>query len=236
MYSSTSGWERIKNLSSRNAFRICFDNGTGTVIFNDVTGFSQFIIGVPTLAVPIELLDFTAKWQPISKSVVLEWVTATETNNDYFELQRSADAEFWTPISTIRGQGNSTLLNRYEYRDRDLVFGGYTYYRFRQVDFDGSQSYSPIRLVVIPEDLLPSIAVYPNPLTSNSKLKIPVSESGKVVIKLYNLKGQLIREKSANVNKGMNYLNLNEYQLIPAGEYLLVVVGDNYQHAIRVIR
>jgi hypothetical protein len=90
--------------------------------------------------------------------------------------------------------------------------------------------------VVIPEDLLPSIAVYPNPLTSNSKLKIPVSDSGKVVIKLYNITGQLIREKLATLNEGMNELTLREYQMIPAGEYLLVVRGDNYQHAIRVIR
>lgn len=212
------------------------DNGTGTVVFNGITGFSQFIIGVPTFAVPIELLDFTAKWQPTSKSVVLEWVTATETNNDYFELQRSADAEFWTPISSIKGQGNSTLLNRYEYRDRELTSDGHTYYRLRQVDFDGSYSYGPIRLVIVPEVTQQLLSVYPNPITSNSKLKVELQSPGTVELRLYSMHGQLIRTKKSIVLKGMNYLDLGEYQDLPSGEYLLVLRGENYQHAIRIIR
>ncbi len=212
------------------------DNGTGTVIFNGVTGFSQIAIGATSLAVPIELLDFKVKWQPLMQSVNLEWVTATETNNDHFELERSFNAELWSTISTIKGQGNTTDLNLYEYQDRDLTFAGNTYYRLRQVDFDGSYSYGPVRMVVIPEMTLPSISVYPNPLTANSRLKIYSPNTGALALQLYALNGQLVSSNQANVQKGLNYISLNDYQHIQTGEYILVLKAENYQRAVRIVR
>ncbi len=93
---------------------------------------------------PIELLEFSAR--PDGGAVMTHWATATETNNDYFTVERSADGMDFHPVGIVHGAGHSTA--RREYRFRDLQpLSGVSYYRLRQTDFDGGFSFGPVRAV-----------------------------------------------------------------------------------------
>lgn len=93
----------------------------------------------PCAPLPVELIGFNVSC--ISEQVHLSWQTATEINNDYFEIQQSINGYDYNSIIKIDGAGNSTTLNSYEYQvtDREMLKG---YYRLKQVDFDGAFEYS----------------------------------------------------------------------------------------------
>gem|GEM_PF-960295 len=126
--------------------------GTGTVTtLANVTTFSSpvspFTIGSATWnnPLPVQLMDFACSQS--QGQVVLKWRTATETNNDYFEVQRSIDGETFAVVGKVDGAGNSEVVKRYEFIDRLPAFGR-AYYRLRQVDFDLKYSYSDVCLAL----------------------------------------------------------------------------------------
>lgn len=91
---------------------------------------------------PITLVSFNAKL--VNKNTVyLKWVTANETGNRYFIIERSSDARNWKAIQTIAGALNSTTTTQYEYTDEDLAIGTY-YYRLKQADISGAVTYSTV--------------------------------------------------------------------------------------------
>jgi hypothetical protein len=83
---------------------------------------------------PIELLSFTGK--QIKDYNYIEWITASELNNDYFTLERSNDGENWKRIHFINGAGNSSTISRYSFNDYEFK-ESVNYYKLTQVDFDG---------------------------------------------------------------------------------------------------
>lgn len=91
---------------------------------------------------PIELLDFNAECQ--DQSVLLQWTTASETNNDHFTVERSTDGLVYTPIAMVQGAGNSSAISNYSYEDTDPL-SEVSYYRISQTDFDGTtKAFDPI--------------------------------------------------------------------------------------------
>ncbi len=106
-----------------------------------LTNVIQFDKQVP---LPITLLDFTAK--AAGKRSQLNWITATEINNDRFEIERSSDAITFTRIGQVPGAINSNVHLNYQWYD-NIPGNGNNFYRLKQVDIDGKFSYSPTRLV-----------------------------------------------------------------------------------------
>ena len=99
---------------------------------------------IPANPLPITLVNFDA--QSLENIVKTTWVTSSETNNDYFTIERSIDLENWEEIGVVDGAGNSIEENQYEFDDiRPLT--GVTYYRLKQTDFDGQTSYADTRSV-----------------------------------------------------------------------------------------
>jgi hypothetical protein len=133
-----------------------------------ITGCSVQLLATATVTVtdiplPVELLTFMATDQ--LKSVKLDWTTASETDNDYFSVERSLDGEFWSEIGQVKGSGTTTSVTAYTFTDHYPVVG-YQYYRLRQVDFDGEFEYSKVILVLRNGDSSFTLDVYPVPLTS----------------------------------------------------------------------
>ena len=93
---------------------------------------------------PIELLSFTA--EPKNAHIELNWFTANEISNDYFDVQRSFDGVNFTSIDKINGAGNSTQVLSYSAVD-DAPLTGISYYRLKQTDYDGKTSYSDVEAV-----------------------------------------------------------------------------------------
>lgn len=95
-------------------------------------------------SLPIELISFTA--DAIGGVVYLNWQTGSESQNDYFWVQRSADGSVWENVLWHDGAGNSSSLINYTMEDRQPHLG-VSYYRLKQVDMNGAYSYSDVRVV-----------------------------------------------------------------------------------------
>ncbi|MFZ1686875.1 MAG: hypothetical protein WAU70_05625 [Flavobacteriales bacterium] len=96
---------------------------------------------VPAVVLPIELIDFNAECE--NDAVLLNWSTATETENDHFTVERSADGDIWEAIGTVSGAGNSQQVVEYIFRDPGST-SSVGYYRLGQTEFDGSLTYSHV--------------------------------------------------------------------------------------------
>lgn len=121
------------------------DPSTGTVTSSVVTSFSPFTLASRTTGVnplPIELLSFTANFNS-SNRVDLKWSTASETNNDFFTIERSQDGIFFNEIAVVDGAGNSTCTKNYSTIDNKPL-EGVSYYRLKQTDYNGEFTYSSI--------------------------------------------------------------------------------------------
>jgi biopolymer transport protein ExbB len=101
---------------------------------------SESASGTLCSILPVELLYFKAT--PYDNTIDIYWATATEINNDYFTLERSADARTWSTLKTIPGAGTSMEEQRYSVTDYDP--NRRNYYRLMQTDFDGTSSYSSV--------------------------------------------------------------------------------------------
>ena len=121
-----------------------------------------------------------------NKTALLEWRTATETNNAGFEIQRSQDGMTWEKIAWQDGQGTTTTTHRYTHRDIAPLFGT-SYYRLRQVDFDGAFTYSN---VVSLRYRRTQVSVYPNPV--KDKLYIQTDEQAIEHVLIFDVTGRQI--------------------------------------------
>lgn len=157
---------------------------------------------------PVELLSFTGT--PVINGNQLDWSTATETNNDYFDLERSTDGIEFVKITTIDGNGNSTSTNNYKFLDSDPA-DGTNYYRLKQTDFNGEYFYSGI--ISIQNSNSATVLVYPNP--SKDIVTIDITDNFES-IKIYNMLGELVYENSSNETK---------FQFNPISNGIYVVKG-----------
>ncbi len=134
--------------------------GSGTTAFTaSFTGFSKFFLVDAGATLPVTLLVFTGTAR--ENGTVLQWATATEENNRHFELEMSNDGISFAPLATIPSKGNSTNAQDYEYTHVRPATG-ITWYRLKQVDFDGAFKYSRIIAVEIKKGELQPF-IYPVP-------------------------------------------------------------------------
>lgn len=133
------------------------------VLLEDGDRFTLGTVDNTSSPLPIELVTFSAR--PNSEGqIILKWVTASEENNDFFNIERSLKAIEWEKLTTLNGQGSTSSITNYSFLD-ETPFSGISYYRLKQTDFDGLFSYSSVISVNIDEDVFPSIELYPNPLS-----------------------------------------------------------------------
>jgi len=116
-----------------------------------------------TVLLPIELLSFEANLN--GSQVNLKWALASETNNNYFTIERSKREIDWKELTKVNGEGNSSVLLSYAAIDRNPYLGT-SYYRLKQTDFDGQFAYSEIRTVNFDRLENYQVNVYPNPATN----------------------------------------------------------------------
>lgn len=111
---------------------------------------------------PVVLTSFTVAAQPGSAGTTLTWATASEVNSARFEVQRSSTGSSFTALGSVAAHGSSSVSHTYTWLDASLPAGATTlYYRLRQVDVDGSSTYSPVRSVRL--ERTAGLALYPNP-------------------------------------------------------------------------
>jgi hypothetical protein len=171
----------------------------GTVnSLNTISTFSPFALASITglNPLPVEWLSFDVR--PVSESdVQLNWITATEINNDYFVVEHTSNDEDFKQLTTIAGNGNSSTLNFYEWLHKDAPAGD-NYYRLKQVDFNGDFEYSPVKTVKIVGQ-----GVQVNAFASGDWLMVNLSEPvQKTQIQIFDLTGRiLVNSETSNGNR-----------------------------------
>lgn len=152
-----------------------------------------FFSVVTDIALPVELSSFETSVVP--EGVKLRWTTASETGNAGFQIEHSLDGMNWTELAFVPGRGTTTDEQHYQWLDT-RPSPGVNYYRLRQVDGDGSFSFSPTRMVRMPT--AGTLALYPNPVASGGALYIDVpGEVELTELLVYSLEGKLLRTTKA---------------------------------------
>jgi hypothetical protein len=195
---------------------------------------SRFEIRAETpSAIPVELASFDARTD--DRDVVLTWKTESEENNAGFEVQRKTESGF-EKIGFVDGKGTASRSTSYRYRAADLAYGKHMF-RLRQVDRDGSASYSDEVKVKVKLDEEYDIGKpYPNPFRSRSTLDVTVRESQKVQVVLYDVLGRRVKvvHDGRLPAQETTSIRLRSSQL-SSGVYFLRVKGDAFSEVRRVV-
>ncbi|MBD80092.1 MAG: hypothetical protein CL840_14360 [Crocinitomicaceae bacterium] len=177
---------------------------------------SQFILGSSGNALPVDLLKFEGEKSPNGNE--LYWVTSSETNSDYFLIERSPDGNEWEYLKTVDGAGTKNDITKYHITD--YFPWEYTYYRLTQFDLDGQKEVYDVILVdnTSPNSNFRSFEVFPTAAIQDVNIKS--TENGKVEIRSTN--GQLVYTNS--METGALKVNIEDF---PAGSYLVTLIPEN---------
>jgi hypothetical protein len=215
-----------------------------------VNNFQTTILNVELIPnfIPVELISFTANVN--ENSIILNWQTATETNNRGFEIERASSSttpgnQGWELIGFVNGNGTTTEPKSYSFVDESLNPGVYRY-RLKQIDFDGSFKYSDIIEVEVSSPTEFSLEQnYPNPFNPTTKIKftIPVSDSrflggtrgGLVTLKVYDVLGNEITTL-VNEEKPVGSYEVEwDASKLPSGVYFYTLSTGNFLSTKKMI-
>jgi len=215
-------------LSSLTAQQLAALQATGARLTSTATlanqGTSEFSGNAPVqpAPLPVELTAFEAK--AVKADAQLSWRTASEKNNAYFDVERSLNGSDFAKIAEVKGQGTSTSATDYARTDAGIgaKVNGFVYYRLKQVDIDGTSSYSPVRSVRFGKVAF-GIALFPNPATNATNLDLTALPAGAYQVSVLDAAGRVVLTTTLEAGQA-HALPLNT---IASGSYLLLVRGAN---------
>ncbi len=192
------------------------------VFFFNGTEVCEIGGGFSRIALPVEYLYFNGYNNDCNN--IISWATASEENNNYFIVEYSSDGENFFPIERIKGNGNSVEKIEYSFIHND-VKSNETYYRLKQVDFNGTYEYSNIILINnnCYKEILESIIIYPNPTYSEiniSNVNQNLQIDNEVLIHIIDVNGKVVHSDTylfdGNINidlehllNGIYFINMN---------------------------
>lgn len=198
----------------------------------DIAGPTSY--GVTPL--PIELVNFEAHID--SNHIDLEWVTASEINNDFFTVERSVDAKTWEVVVTSLGAGNSNQAISY-YETDYFPHEGVSYYRLKQTDFNGAFSYSnivPVKFEII-SGIEPFINVFPTLANAGETINVEFKNifESEILVVLRDISGREFYSKM--------HINIEDGRLIgvpinvdiPKGIYLITASSENQMYSQKIV-
>ena len=184
---------------------------------------------------PVELSYFSALIN--SNNVSLSWKTATEVNNNGFEIERKADSRnsSWVRLGFVQGHGNSNSPKEYSFTDKNLTGGTKFAYRLKQIDNDGKYQYSKeVEVEVIPLTYELS-QNYPNPFNPVTEIKYNLPEASRVVLKVYNIIGQQVASLvNGNIDAGFHSVMFDGSNL-PSGTYIYRLQTNNFVQVKKMV-
>lgn len=209
------------------------------VIFNDYTNggdgiaLDKFVLeksmDAPSGGIlPVELLTFNI--QKNDYLVELDWTTASENNNDYFEIQRSSDGYNFETIDIVNGNGTSTVMNNYSYTDFSPL-SGTSYYRLKQVDFDGQFEIFQTLSISFDSGNFNSFRIVSN--EEQNILIFDASKSKSMEYLIVDNLGRRIDYKSFSCQSGNNRIILN---YLPKGVYHISLFDGSKKQSVSLIQ
>jgi len=179
---------------------------------------------------PVTILSFTASYT--SNAVKLNWSTATEVNNYGWEIEKSKVDEktnkpsVWEKIGFVKGSGNSNSPKEYTFVDEKVLYGYYVY-RLKQIDNDGSYSYSnELRIMVGNKPQVYDVKNYPNPFNPQTVIRFDIPKASKVKLQVFNVLGQLVETLVDEYMKAGVYERIFDGSRLASGIYTTVLQAE----------
>jgi len=178
--------------------------------------------------VPVELSSFNAIAQ--EDNVMLSWITSTETNNMGFDIERREikSNSSWQKLGFVNGNGTTTEKSSYSYIDKN-PFDGKSYYRLKQIDFDGSSKiYNAVEVDYVTVKEYSLSQNYPNPFNPSTEIIYTLAKSGNITLKVYNLLGSEVATLvNGFMESGKHSAKFNAKDFT-SGVYFYTIKADNF--------
>jgi hypothetical protein len=184
------------------------------------------VVAYKNCSLPVELLNFKAFDK--DEKVWLTWETASEKNNNYFNIERSQDGINFEVIGSMKGKGNSKTISNYSFADKKPL-SGMSYYRLAQYDLNGDLHYS--KTISVSRFTEVQISLYPNPYTKETNLYVPSSVSDELFVKLTDLSGKTLYSYEFKTNEPIQI-----GRGLPAGVYILQLFWEDKSKVIKLIK
>lgn len=207
------------------------DNANNHIWIPDT--YSHRILRYDVAPLPVELTSFTAVSQ--NQQVTLNWSTATELNNNGFEVQRSNSNSDFVSVAFIQGLGTTTNQQNYSYIDKNLSAGVYIY-RLKQIDYNGQFDYSnSIEVDVVSLDNYSLLQNYPNPFNPTTKIGYILKDRTNVKVVVMNSLGEeiavLVNELQ---DQGLHQLDFNASNL-SSGIYFYSIQTSQFSETKKML-
>lgn len=177
---------------------------------------------------PVSLISFTSTTNK-NGSVELNWVTSSEQDNAYFQVERSTNGTEWLPCGMVQGNGTTQQIQSYTHTVSGLA-SGVVYFRLKQVDFSGKFEYSDIIAATITSPI--EVSAYPNPVNGVLHVKtIGLHQAGQVVV--LNSFGQIVLTTGLQAENSITELDLS---LLTNGLYIVKVTSQETSAEIKVLK
>lgn len=198
-------------------------------IYNRALTAGEIAILIP-FSLPLKLGDFTAVKQ--ANNIKLNWQTITEQNTSHFEIERSTDGNNYTTIGQVAAAGNSSDKLNYTFTDTRPA-AGTNFYRLRMVDLDATATYS--RIVVVRNENMQHIEIFPVPAKDVLQVQIPASQNGQATVTITDMAGKIMQTRTQALSTGTNAVSLPVLSL-PAGMYWLTVANNESRQVLSFVK
>lgn len=175
---------------------------------------------------PTELVTFIGKQN--EKLIELEWITATEVNNDYFIIEKSSDGINFVPFKTEDGAGLSTQLLNYKIIDEN-PFNGNNYYKLSQVDYNGHKTHLSLLNIEFKTGDFVINNLHPNPTNGEMYFDFYSTSNGSMKLEIIDITGRVVNSKILNASEGKNSFTVPSNE-ISNGVYYLKMDFENGKH------
>jgi len=170
---------------------------------------------------PVTLVNFDGFAELHGNRLI--WTTQTETNNDYFIIQKSSNSKDFIDVGVVDGQGNSNIINNYSFMDKSSS-PEISYYRLKQMDFDGRFEYS--KIITISSKKNVEVSIYPNPTSGNLFFDITGNDNQLVTIIYSDVIGAVHKEVIQTI-EGKNTYQTTEFTKLNSGIYFIQMLNSN---------
>ncbi len=192
---------------------------SGSITSTPFTSFSTFTLAtIPGSSnpLPIVLVSFVGKI--VKDQVVLNWITASELNNDYFTVEKSKDGVEFEEVQRITGAGSTNEISKYEAIDYD-PYPGISYYRLLQTDYDGKFEYSELLLISFEGNF--SFSAFPTVITTSLQVRFKGARNDELTLSLQDMTGRIFMNRTIVLENGSKTLQFDDFERYPAGLYIM---------------
>jgi Secretion system C-terminal sorting domain len=227
-------WKRV-NSSAPWLAQGAYVNANSRSISAIATSFSDWTVSNSANPLPVELLTFGVVRE--GDAARLTWRTASERNNDHWDIQVSTDSREFRKFAEVAGQGSKTSSTDYTLLDPALLRyrAQVVYYRLHQVDTDGTEAFSPVQSLAIDTKGFAAMA-FPNPVTSEgTQIEIRTATAGAAQLAVYDATGRLLTGVKTELQAGLNQVELREAGKLASGVYFLYVTQGSQRTMIKLV-